>query len=125
MDGVTETVTHELVELAHDLARAVQAHDVVRLDALLASEFTLQGAAGHFDRAEFLEMAAGPYQLEDFAYEEIDPEVYGNTGVLVSRYRQQARLNGRDLTHRMHVTDIWVRRDARWQIVRRHATIAD
>ena len=34
-------------------------------------------------------------------------------------------LEGRDLTHRMHVTDIWTRREARWQIVRRHATIAD
>jgi hypothetical protein len=43
----------------------------------------------------------------------------------VSRYRQVARLDGRDLSHRMHVTDIWTRRDARWQIVRRHATAAD
>ena len=58
------------------------------------------------------------------AYEEIDPEIYGDTAVLVSRYRQTARLDGRDLSHRMHVTDIWVRRDGRWQIVRRHATIA-
>ena len=44
--------------------------------------------------------------------------------MLVSRYRQTARLDGRDLSHAMHVTDIWVRRDGRWQIVRRHATIA-
>ena len=118
-------VTHELVELAHDLARSVQEHDVSRLESLLAAEFTLQGAAGQLDRAEFLEAAAGPYEIDDFAYEEIDPEVYGNTGVLVSRYRQEAHFQGRDLSHRMHVTDIWVRRDARWQIVRRHATIAD
>ena len=37
---------------------------------------------------------------------------------------QVARLDGRDLTHRMNVTDIWTRRDARWQIIRRHATVA-
>ena len=43
--------------------------------------------------------------------------------MVVSRYRQTGRLEGRDLSHRMHVTDIWVRRDGRWQIVRRHATI--
>ncbi len=117
-------VTHELVELAHDLARAVQEHDVPRLELLLAAEFTLHGAAGQFDRVEFLAAAAGPYEIDEFAYEEIDPEVYGNTGVLVSRYWQRARLDDRDLSHRMHVTDIWVRRDGRWQIVRRHATIA-
>ena len=45
--------------------------------------------------------------------------------MIVSRYHQTARLDGRDLSHRMHVTDVWIRRNAHWQIVRRHATIAD
>ena len=122
---MTVAVAHELVELAHDLAKAVSEHDVDRLEQLLAAEFTLQGAAGQLDRDAFLEAAAGPYEIDEFTYEEIDPEVYGNTAVLVSRYRQVARLDGKDLSHRMHVTDIWTRRDARWQIVRRHATVAD
>lgn len=121
----TTAVATELVELAHDLARAVSEHDVERLEELLADEFTLQGAAGQLDREAFLEAAAGPYEIDDFTYEQIDPEIYGNTAVLVSRYTQAARLDGRDLSHRMNVTDIWTRRDARWQIVRRHATIAD
>src|SRR5262245_30200023 len=120
----TTAVANELVELAHDLARAVSDHDVERLDTLLAVEFTLQGAAGQLDRAAFLEAAAGPYEIDEFTYEEIDPEIYGNTAVLVSRYSQVARLDGRDLTYRMNVTDIWTRRDGRWQIVRRHATVA-
>ena len=122
---MTVAVAHELVELANDLARAVSEHDVDRLEELLASEFTLQGAAGQLDREEFLVAAAGPYEIDEFTYEQIDPEIYGNTAVLVSRYSQVARFEGRDLTHRMHVTDIWTRRDARWQIVRRHATVAD
>jgi hypothetical protein len=122
---MTVAVAHELVELAHDLARAVSDHDVARLEGLLADEFTLQGAAGRLDREAFLQAAAGPYEIDEFTYEEIDPEIYGNTAVLVSRYRQVARLDGRDLSHRMHVTDIWTRRDARWQIVRRHASVID
>ena len=122
---MTTAVANELVELAHDLAQAVSDHDVARLEGMLASEFTLQGAAGQLDREAFIEAAAGPYEIDEFTYEQIDPEVYGNTAVLVSRYTQVARLDGRDLTHRMNVTDIWTRRDARWQIVRRHATIAD
>jgi len=122
---MTVAVVHELVELANDLARAVSEHDVPRLEELLAAEFTLQGAAGQLDRDAFIAAAAGPYEIDEFSYEEIDPEIYGNTAVLVSRYNQIARLDGRDLTHRMHVTDIWTRREARWQIVRRHATVAD
>jgi hypothetical protein len=112
------------VQLAHELAASVQRHDRARLDELLAEEFTLQGVAGQMSRDEFLEAASGSYEIDDFTYDEIDPELYGNTAVLVSRYRQVARLEGRDLSHELHVTDVWVRREGRWQIVRRHATIA-
>jgi len=103
----------------------VQEHDSGRLETLLAREFTLLGAAGELDRQGLLEAAAERYVIEDFAYEEIDPEVYGNTAVVVSRYRQAARLDGQDVSARLHMTDVWIRRDGRWQIVRRHATITD
>ena len=119
------TVVHELSELSHELVRAVQEHDLGRLESMLAGEFTLLGAAGELDRAGLLDAAAGRYVIEDFAYEEIDPEVYGNTAVVVSRYRQTARLDGQDVSARLHVTDVWIRRDGRWQIVRRHATITE
>jgi ketosteroid isomerase-like protein len=121
--SVAATVVHELVDLSNELVRAVQQCDQRRLDTLLAREFTLLGAAGELDRAGLLEAAAGAYAIDAFAYEEIDAEVYGDTALVLSRYEQTARLDGRDVSARMHVTDVWVRRDGRWQIVRRHATI--
>jgi len=125
MTAATALVVEELVELSHELVRAVQAHDRARLEELLAGEFSLDGAAGRLDRDELLDAAGGAYQIEDFAYEEIDPDVYGSTAVVVSRYSQQASLSGRDVSMRLRVTDVWVRRDGRWQIVRRHATPED
>jgi len=122
MSGSAAASVHELVELSHELVRAVQEHDQARLAELLADEFTLLGAAGELGRTELLEAAAGPYEIDSFAYDEIDPEVYGNTAVLVSRYRQTGRLAGADVSRDLRVTDVWVRRDGRWQIVRRHAS---
>ena len=118
-------ISRELIALSNELIAAVHSHDRPRLDQLLAEEFTLNGAAGALDREAFLDAASGPYEIDDWAYEEIDPEFYGDTAVVVSRYRQTGRLEGRDLSYRMHVTDIWVRRGGHWQIVRRHATIAN
>jgi hypothetical protein len=115
-------VAEELVGLSHELVRAVQEHDTARLDSMLAEEFSLDGAAGTLAREELLEAAAGAYAIEEFSYLEIDPELYGNTAVVVSRYHQKAKLGKRDASGELRVTDVWVRRDARWQIVRRHAT---
>lgn len=122
MTGATALVAEELVGLSHELVRAVQENDTGRLDSLLAEEFTLDGAAGQLTREELLEAAGGRYEIDDFAYEEIDPEVFGNTAVVVSRYRQSARLDDRDASGELRITDVWIRRDGRWQIVRRHAT---
>ena len=122
MTTATAVVVDELVDLSNELVRAVQAHDRARLEELLAEEFTLDGAAGQLDRDGLLDAANGAYEIEDFAYEEIDPDVYGSTAVVVSRYRQQASLDRRDVSLRLRITDVWVRRDGRWQIVRRHAT---
>jgi hypothetical protein len=122
MTAAAALVTEELVELSHELVRGVQEHDAARLGALLADEFTLDGAAGELDREALLEAATGAYEIDDFAYDEIDPEVYGNTAVVVSRYRQSARLRGHDASGALRVTDVWIRRNGRWQIVRRHAT---
>ena len=69
-----------------------------------------------------VENAATAYELDEFVYEEIEIEVYGTTAVLSSRYREVARLGEQDLGGDFLVTDVWVRRDGRWQVVRRHAT---
>ena len=122
MTAASAVVADELVALSHDLVRAVQEHETTRLESLLADEFTLDGAAGALARSELLEASAGRYVIEDFAYEEIDPQVYGNMAVVVSRYRQRAKLDDRDASGELRITDVWVRRDGRWQIVRRHAT---
>jgi hypothetical protein len=117
-------VEHELVELSKEWMEAARSHDRDRLDHLLGKEFSVIGVLGEVDRAEWLENASGPYELDEYAYEELDVDVYGSTAVLCSRYRQTARLGGRDLSGTFLVTDVWVRRDGRWQVVRRHATPA-
>jgi hypothetical protein len=121
---VIAAVARELIELSHEWMRAVQAHDRDRLETILGREFSVVGAVGELGREQWLENASGPYTIEDFAYEQMEVEVYGDTAVLTSRYRQTAELDGRDLSGSFLVTDVWVRRDGRWQVVRRHATPA-
>ena len=121
---MSDASVHELTGLARAWMEAVQEHDRERLEELLAEEFTLVGVVGELGRTEWIETAATVYELEEFIFEEIEVEVYGSAAVLSSRYRQVARIGERDLGGDYLITDVWVRRDGRWQVVRRHATLA-
>ena len=116
-------VEHELVELAHVWAGAVQAHDRGRLESIVASEFTLVGRSDAKSREEWLDEWSGSYVIDEWRYETIEVEVYGTTAVLSSRYSQTARHADADRSGSYLFTDVWVRRDGRWQVVRRHATL--
>lgn len=119
-----DALVHELTRLEQRVMDAVRRHDVDELEELLGREFKLVGRTGRgWSRDEWLEKAAGPYEIDDFAFEEVDVELYGDTAVLHSRYRQTARLDGADLSHTFVLTDVWVRRLGRWQLVHRHSTI--
>ena len=86
----------------------------------------LVGPTRQLTREELI-AAAGrrTYTIEEFGYDEIEVELYGDTAMLSSRYHQTARFGDHDVSRVYFVTDIWVRRDARWQLARRHATLAD
>ena len=105
---------------------AIRDGDVATLELMLAHEFVLAGPVRRLTREELIGAAGkGAYTIEDFGYDEIEIELYGDTAMLSSRYHQTARFGERDVSRVYFATDIWVRREARWQLVRRHATLAD
>ena len=117
------TVEEEIAQLQRDWAGAVQRRDLEALDRLLGEEFTLAtGRKGAEVRArrEYLDVTHDSYEVDDWAYEEMVVRVYGDAAVVRSRYRQTGRMGGADRTGAYLMTDVWVRRDGRWQAVTRH-----
>lgn len=103
---------------------AVRSKDEPALDEILADEYVLISARlGFVDREGWLAMARD-YDIEEFEYVDSDVHVYGGAAVSNSRYRQKATFRGEDLSTVFYLTDVWVRRDRRWQVVTRHSSIA-
>jgi ketosteroid isomerase-like protein len=63
------------------------------------------------------------YTIVSFAYEHMDVDVFGDTGVIHARYSQVANFESTNLSNVFRLTDIWARRDGRWQVVARHSSI--
>jgi ketosteroid isomerase-like protein len=95
------------------------------LEQFLADEFTMVTNRGSVsDKAQWLEN-----MLERVGREVMPPEfldvrvrVYGDAALMTSRDILWATFDGKDWSGELYLTDVWVRRDGRWQLVRRHAS---
>jgi ketosteroid isomerase-like protein len=112
--------------LTREYQAAVAARDLDALERLLAPEFTLTtGRPGNEvrGRAEYLEITAGRYAIDEFAFEELEVIDLGPEAAVVrSRYVQRGSMDGADRSQPFLMTDVWARRSAGWQLVTRHVS---
>jgi ketosteroid isomerase-like protein len=102
---------------------AAMRFDAEAAASFLAPEFTMVTNRGsQIDRDQW--KANLSHRINGVSAEFLctDVQVYGETAVMMSRWRQQATFDGKDWSGETWITDVWVKRDGRWQIVRRHST---
>lgn len=115
----------EIREAQQSWMEAAIRKDEPVLRQILGDEYHLiAGRLGFVDKDGWLAMGSD-YTIEEFEYTESDIHVYGNMAVSNSRYRQKANYKGEDLSGIFYLTDVWVKREGRWQVVTRHSSIAE
>jgi ketosteroid isomerase-like protein len=116
----------ELAHLQEEWMASMQQRDMDRLEELVAPGFRF--TAVHLDqdpmtRAQWMGAAREGYTIVSFAYETMDIDVFGDTAVVHSRYSQVASFEHTSLSNLFRLTDVWSRRDGRWQVVARHSSV--
>lgn len=104
---------------------AVRDRDVEWLDEHLGPEFTLttgRPGAPVRGRDEWLAVTHERYVIDEFRFDEIEVLDLGGAGVVRSRYRQRGSMDGEDRTQTFLMTDVWVERDGRTELVTRHVS---
>ena len=119
MSDVEET----LIELQNDWMDSWRRDDRARLEELLAPEFTLTSARSDriVDRAAWLRLL-DQVKAESFEYSDFLVHVFGDAAVVKSRLSQVATVAGQPWNETFMLTDVWVRRNGRWQVVARHSS---
>ena len=115
----------EVEQTAKAWMEAAGRRDRSSLDRFLAHEFTMVTNRGSLiDKAQWLENMLQRVGRDVTPPEFLDVRVhvYGNTALMSSRNILRATFDGKDWSGELYLTDIWVRRDGRWQLVRRHAS---
>src|SRR5687768_13710216 len=113
----------ELPNLERAWMEAWRVKDIATCDILLAHDFLLTSARGVLmSKSQWLEGATGPFVCEAFEWEDIHVRPFGDMAIVHSRARQRAHVLGKDWSGRFLLTDVWIHRDGRWQVVSRHGT---
>lgn len=109
-------------QLAQEWMQATKDRDAGVLDRILAEEFVLVAARGVIDRAAWMHATMHQVEVRAFRYEEPQVRDYGEVAVMLTGWHQEATMGGQEWSGDFRMTDAWVRRDGRWQVVLRHST---
>jgi ketosteroid isomerase-like protein len=102
---------------------AVQRKDLAAPDQILGEDYVYTASGqGRWSRQRWLETVA-VYDVDRFAFLDVDVRPYGDVAVVLSRYEQEASVAGARRSGEFLLTDVWVRRDGRWQVVARSSVM--
>ena len=121
-----EVVSREEVERAErDWMDAAFRKDLAACERYLAAEFTMVTSRGSLtDRAQWLtNLRDNSRRSEPPQFPDMVVRVYGDAAVVTARaLNPGATFAGQAWSPENYITDVWVRRDGRWQVVRRHSS---
>jgi len=118
-----KSIEHDLIAREREWMEAVQRKDIGALDLILAHEYAYTASGhGRWSRQRWMETLP-TYDIHHFEMIEVDVRDYGEVAVVLSHYRQEASVAGTRRSGDFLITDVWVERDGRWQVVTRSSIL--
>lgn len=114
----------ELIRLQNAWAEARIKGDVAFMEKLFAKEFTVTGInGGENSRSADIEMfASGDMKPEIVRDEQMKVAVYGDVAMVTGIEHLKGKYKGNPGEFMLRFTNIYVRRDGRWQMIKHHGT---
>ncbi|HEU4386806.1 MAG TPA: nuclear transport factor 2 family protein [Blastocatellia bacterium] len=113
-----------LLKLTDEITDAKMRRDLVVLDRLLAEDYVFTNPAGLFvDKAQYLEGA----RVDSAVYESVNNhdkvvKVYSDAAVVAGSTSVKGRYDGHDIGGQFRFTNMFVKRQGRWQCIATHLT---
>jgi ketosteroid isomerase-like protein len=114
----------ELLELEKAFAQAIVSNDLEGIGRLVTDDWIIIDPNGEIvDRTRFFEVIkSGALTHETMESEDLRVRVYGESAVVTAVARTKGTFMGQDFSTQERATDVFVKRDGRWQCVLTHLT---
>jgi ketosteroid isomerase-like protein len=109
----------ELIALEEHWGEAIRDGDTDIIEQILADELVYTGADGErHTKAEELEaIRSGDLDVTEFQTIDVQVRLYGDVAVVLGEHREKGTYRGKDTTGRYRWTEVFIKRDGRWQVV--------
>jgi len=120
----TSEAEEELLKIEKAFADAIVKNDLEGIERLVADDWIIIDPNGEtVDRARFLEVIkSGALTHDMMESEDFRVRVYADSAVVTATTSTKGKFMGQEFSTRERATDVFVRRDGRWQCVLTHLT---
>jgi uncharacterized protein (TIGR02246 family) len=120
MPGTTADGAEEqaVTQVERDWGAALVKSDKAALEKILAEEWVENADGEVATRANTLKaITSGTLKFESFQIRELSVHIFGNVAVATSKVDAKGTFTGKPLSLLQHSTDLFVRREGRWQAI--------
>jgi ketosteroid isomerase-like protein len=109
----------QVKRLESERVKALVAGDVKTIEQVFADDLVYTHSNAVLDtKASFIEsIKSGAVKYEEMSHRDVKARAYSNTVVLTGASAVRVRANGRQMSFQIRFTNVYVRRDGRWQMV--------
>ena len=120
----TGEAEQELLTLEKAFAEAIVRNDLEGIGRLVTDDWIIiDPNGGIVDRARFFDVIkSGALTHDMMESEDFRVRVYGDSAVVTGLTRTKGKFMGQEFSTRERATDVFVKRDGRWQCVLTHLT---
>ena len=114
----------ELLKVEKEFAQAIVTNDLEGIGRLVADDWIIiDPDGGIVERTRFFEVIkSGALTHDMMESEDLRVRVYGESAVVTGVTRTKGKFMGQEFSTQERATDVFVRRDGRWQCVLTHLT---
>jgi len=114
----------ELLKIENEFAEAIVRNDLEGIGRLVADDWIIiEPDGGIVDRARFFDVIkSGALTHEMMESEDLRVRVYGDSAVVTAITRTKGKFMRQEFSTQERATDVFVKRDGRWQCVLTHLT---
>jgi ketosteroid isomerase-like protein len=120
----TSDAEEELLRIEEEFAQAIVSDDLEGVGRIVADDWIIIDPNGDIvDRTRFLEVIkSGALTHDMMKSEDFRVRVYGDSAVVTAVTRTKGKFMGQEFSTQERATDVFVKRDGRWQCVLTHLT---